>query len=1044
MRDDLKTKAQLIQEIEQLRDRINKLETVSNSNSDQREHSDQILEDNTALLKSSQSLAHIGSWEHDLITGDLVWSDEVYRIFGEEPQAFKATYEAFLEFIHPEDRALVNEAYTSSIRDGHDSYHVEHRIIRRKSGETRIVHEQCEHHRDSSGNISRSIGFVEDVTERKAVELKLYESERMYRLVTENSIYGMYRVSADGNMIFANQAFSDLTGYSQMELEGLPKSKLFPHGEAKDISDANLVLLQSGKSISGRNTLTRIDGSPVEVHFSSVPLFDNSGCYSGFIGSVMDLTERLEAEKALWESRENYRSLVESTADWVWAIDLEGSHTFSNGSIKALLGYEVNEVLGESAFPLMHPDDLESGRELVVNAVKRKSGWSNVEIRWLHKDGSVRVFESSARPLFDLNGEMTGFTGIDRDITEHKKAQEALLKSEFDMRTLFNAMTDIVFEMDYDGTYINIAPTSPELMFLSAENSIGRTLHQVFPKTEADQFLYFIRRCIDGNESITIEYPLAIGGRTVWFEGRATPKTKNTVLYIATDITDRKEAQIERERLMMAIEQAAETIVITDLNGTIEYVNPAFEKITGYSRDEVIGQNPSILKSGKQDDTFFKEIWETITSGRNWTGRIINKKKDGSFYTEEATISPVRNPSGEIINYVAVKRDITVEVKLEEQLRQAQKMEAVGQLAGGVAHDFNNLLQVINGYTELVLAEINKEHSAYEFIKEIAKAGDRAQSLVSQLLSFSRRQIINPVDLDLNEVTEKLMKMIRRVIGEHIQCEFIPGYELGTIKADSGQMEQILMNLCVNSRDALAGGGSISIETGNVLIDAEYARIHPWAKPGRYVLLSVTDDGCGMDKKTLAGIFDPFFTTKSIGKGTGLGMSTVYGIVKQHNGEIQVYTEPGKGTVIKIYLPVVARRAASIANQLDAPVLGGRETILVAEDDDMVRNLTRQTLIMAGYTVIDAKNGNDALSLFFKHADKINLLILDVVMPGLGGKEVYDKVLETHPDVPTLFCSGYSRKAIHAGFVLDSNLYFIQKPYSSDSLLRKIREVLDT
>jgi len=679
-----------------------------------------------------------------------------------------------------------------------------------------------------------------------------------------------------------------------------------------------------------------------------------------------------------------------------------------------------------------------------VSAVKRKCGWSNVEIRWIHKDGSLRVFESSARPLFDLDGEMTGFTGIDRDITEHKKAQEALLKSEFDMRTLFNAMTDIVFEMDYDGMYINIAPTSPELMFLPAEDSIGRTLHQVFPKTEADQFLSFIRRSIDGNETISIEYPLVIGERTVWFEGRATPKTKDTVLYIATNITDRKEAQIERERLMMAIEQAAETILITDTQGIIEYVNPAFERTTGYTRTEAIGQNPRIFASGEHDVSFFRDMWEILTRGENWTGRIINKKKDGSFYTEEATISPVRNPSGDIINYVAVKRDITIEVKLEEQLRQAQKMEAVGQLAGGVAHDFNNLLQVINGYTELVLAEINQEHSAYEFIKEIAKAGDRAQSLVSQLLSFSRRQIINPVDLDLNEVTEKLMKMIRRVIGEHIQCEFIPGYELGTIKADFGQMEQILMNLCVNSRDALAGGGSISIETGNVLIDAEYAGIHPWAKPGRYVLLSVTDDGCGMDKKTIAGIFDPFFTTKSIGKGTGLGMSTVYGIVKQHNGEIQVYSEPGKGTVIKIYMPVVARRAGSIANQVDAPVMGGRETILVAEDDDMVRNLTRQTLVMAGYTVIDAKNGNDALGLFVKHADKINLLMLDVVMPGLGGKEVYDRIQETHPDVPTLFCSGYSQNAIHTGFVLDSDLYFIQKPYSSNSLLRKIRKILDS
>lgn len=886
-------------------------------------------------------------------------------------------------------------------------------------------------------------------------------------------------------------------------------------------------------------------------------------------------SDTAKPEEILLESNERYRNLVESTSDWVWATDLDGLHTFTNDALNTLLGYDVSKALGESAFSMMHPDDLEASRIMFAESVKHKSGWSNVEIHWMHQDGSVRVFESSARPLFDADGEVIGFTGIDRDITEHTKAQEALSKSENDMRTLFNAMTDIVFEMDYDGTYINIAPTSPELMFKPAENSIGKTLHQIFQKTKADRFLAFIRRCLDKNETLTIEYPLLLGDRTVWFEGRATPKTDTTVLYIATDITEkkhsedalreseerlrslinampdivcfkdgqgrwleanesvitlfqlkgvdfrgkkdselarftpfysdafdtceetdehawkagritrseeviprpddssvvldvikvptfhpdgrrkglivvgrditlRKQAEIERERLMMAIGQAAEIIVITDVDANIEYVNPAFEQVTGYCRDEVIGQNPRILKSNEQDDSFYGEMWKTLTDGENWSGQFINKKKDGSFYTEEANISPVRNSSGDTINYVAVKRDITIEIKLERQLRQAQKMEAVGQLAGGVAHDFNNLLQVINGYTELALAEIDSKHPAHEFIMEVDKAGERARTLVSQLLAFSRRQIINPVDLDLNEVAEKLMKMIRRVIGEHIQCDFIPGHELGTIHADWGQMEQVLMNMCVNSRDAMPGGGNLTIETGNVFIDIEYARTHPWSRPGRYVLLSVTDNGCGMDKKTMGSIFDPFFTTKSIGKGTGLGMSTVYGIVKQHNGEIQVYSEPGRGTVFKVYLPVVERRATAISHMMDIPVKGGRETILIAEDDEMVRNLTRQTLVMSGYTVLDAKNGEEALSIFHRHKDKIDLLMLDVVMPGLGGKEVYDKIAETHPDVLALFCSGYSHNAIHTGFVLDSDLLFIQKPYSPDALLRKIRKLLDS
>ncbi len=1096
-------------------------------------------------------------------------------------------------------------------------------------------------------------------------------------------------------------------------------------------------------------------------------ILDANGEMVGFCLFSRDVTESRIA-------KEKYSNLVESITDWVWAIDLDGLHTFTNKAIKPLLGFEVEEILGESAFPMMHPDDANDSKLMVEECIKEKKGWSNTAIRWLHKDGSVHLFNSTSRPTFNSNEDVAGFTGIDRDITEQKKAEEALLKSEFDMRTLFNAMTDIVFEMDYDGRYVNIAPTSPEMMFMAPGASIGKTLHQVFPKAEADHFLGFIRACISKKEALTIEYPLFIGDKTIWFEGRATPKTENTVLYIATDITrrkqleeqakhrlialtqpevdlsddlvltdildlnllqsmqdsfadafnmpsiiygvdgsyitkpsrftpfckllhgteeglrrceefdrklmlslkenqspqlrigcalgniitgtvpiiiqgrhlanwgigqmfsseldmdeirkyagevgldtevlvdaarelvpvenktfekaveflstlsnqfsvlalqnlqqardidardkaekallnerrlfvsgptvvfrwvasegwpveyvspnvenvfgvtaeefmsgqvtfasviypddlsrvagevetntlnhidsfeqeyriiqpdgavrwifnilvitrdedgnathyegyvldatNRKDAEVERERLMMAIEQAAEAVVITDVLGSIEYVNPAFEKITGYSRDEIIGKNPRVLQSGEHNLAFYTAMWSTLVEGNSWSGKFVNRKKEGSLYTEEVSITPIKNSIGEIINYVAVKRDITVEVKLEDQLRQAAKMEAVGQLAGGVAHDFNNLLQVINGYTELALADMSPEHSIYEYIQEIEKAGSRAQALVSQLLSFSRRQIIKPVDINLNDVTDKLMTMIKRVIGEHIQCEFIPGHKLGTIHADSGQMEQILINLCVNSRDAMPGGGNLTIETCNALIDSDYALTHPWSKPGRYVLLSITDDGSGMDKKTQKSIFDPFFTTKKTGKGTGLGMSTVYGIVKQHKGDIQVYSEPGKGTMFKIYLPVVERKATEIPSKVEAAPKGGKETILLAEDDEMVRNLTRQALIMAGYTVIEAANGGEALTLFNKHATQVKLLLLDVVMPGLGGKEVYDKIIETHPSIPTLFCSGYSHNAIHTGFVLDEGLNFIQKPYSPDTLLRTIRKILD-
>lgn len=397
-----------------------------------------------------------------------------------------------------------------------------------------------------------------------------------------------------------------------------------------------------------------------------------------------------------------------------------------------------------------------------------------------------------------------------------------------------------------------------------------------------------------------------------------------------------------------------------------------------------------------------------------------------------------------IVDITERKRSEEEREKLEIQLRQAQKMEAVGQLAGGVAHDFNNLLQVINGYSEMALHTLSEEQRAYKYLQDVEKAGKRAAGLVSQLLAFSRRQLMKPEDLDLNEVIANLLKMMGRVIGEHIRLDFIPGHPLGMIFADRNMMDQVIMNLCVNARDAMPGGGTLSIETRNVQIDLEYCEIHSDGKPGRYILVSVTDTGCGMDEDTRAKIFEPFFTTKEPGQGTGLGLATVYGIVKQHDGMIQVYSEINKGTCFNIYLPANERIAAPVAEKMEEAVACGTETILVAEDDEMVRSLTQQLLETVGYTVLMAKDGEEALQLFDRHAAEIQLLLLDVVMPKKGGREVYDCVRKRYPSTRVLFASGYSENAVHTNFVLEEGLQLIQKPYNRINFLLAIRRMLDT
>jgi PAS domain S-box-containing protein len=509
------------------------------------------------------------------------------------------------------------------------------------------------------------------------------------------------------------------------------------------------------------------------------------------------------------------------------------------------------------------------------------------------------------------------------------------------------------------------------------------------------------------------------------------------------DITENKRAMEERELLMNAIEQTADAIVITDSKGTMQYVNPAFVRITGYTNEESIGRNPRILKSGEQDDAFYKTMWNELTRGKIWSGRLINKKKDGSLYTEEATISPVHDSSGAIINFVAVNRDITQECEAENRLRQSQKMEAVGILAGGVAHDFNNMLSVILGYTGMALKKTEPSHVNYRNLEAIRKAAERSAELTRQLLAFSRKQPLEPKVINLNDLLENLEKMLRRVVREDIDFKMVYTDNLDLVHADPGQIEQIIINLVTNARDAMPEGGKITIETTNVELDEQYAETHLGTRVGRYVLLSVSDAGCGMDEKTRERIFEPFFTTKAPGEGTGLGLSTVYGTVKQSGGYIWCSSEPDKGTTFKVYLPRTNESPALETEQDVSPVRDGdEEHILMVEDEEQVRSMLEAMLKELHYQVTVAENGEEALLLYQEQGFRPDLIITDVVMPGMGGKRLVEQVQKTVPEQKVLYMSGYTDDAIGHHGVLDADTNFIQKPFTFRGIAEKIEQVL--
>src|SRR3989454_3559304 len=507
----------------------------------------------------------------------------------------------------------------------------------------------------------------------------------------------------------------------------------------------------------------------------------------------------------------------------------------------------------------------------------------------------------------------------------------------------------------------------------------------------------------------------------------------------------RQKAEDTVRKLWRAVEQSADLVIITDRGGVIEYVNPAFEALTGYSREESVGRTPRILKSDQQTANLYQELWETILAGNVFRGILVNRKKNGELFFAEKTITPLRDAEGRITHFISNDRDITERRRLESQLQQAQKMDAIGRLAGGVAHDFNNLLMVISAYAELMQDSLAAEHPLRRNVQEIMTASRRAADLTRQLLAFGRKQMQSLQLLDLNWIIQDINKMLPRLIGEDIQLVFVAGRNLGQVNADPVQIEQVVMNLAANARDAMPHGGKLTIETASVRLDEAYVQRHSIVPAGDYVLLAFTDTGQGIAPEHIAHIFEPFYTTKEEGKGTGLGLATVYGIVKQNGGFIWVYSEPGIGTTFKIYLPRVQQETGRMQPlKLVEESPQGCETLLLVEDEAAVRQSAREFLTLNGYTVLEAKNGEDALYIARDYLGPIDLMITDVVMPHLGGAKLAGQLATERPNMKVLFVSGYAENTVLRHGAIDVTNSFLQKPFSLKALARKIREVLQT
>ena len=678
---------------------------------------------------------------------------------------------------------------------------------------------------------------------------------------------------------------------------------------------------------------------------------------------------------------------------------------------------------------------------------------------------------------------LAGMIGV--SLRRREELEELVARRTSEYQTLFREMLDacalheIICDAQgrpVDYRFLAVNPAFERQTGLQAETVVGKTVLEVLPDTEPHW--------------IETYGQVALTGRPVEFESYSIPLQKtfavaafrtgpNQFACSFADITERKRAAAERERMLAAaeasrrtllnlvddltrseaerarlaaaIEQAGEAVVVTDPAGAIQYVNPQFETVTGYTRAEALGSNPRILKSGRQDEAFYRELWATITSGRTWLGRLVNQRKDGTLYTEDAIISPVRDATGGIVNFVAVKRDVTEHLRaceenaqLEQQLQQAQKVESIGRLAGGIAHDFNNNLSVILGYGELILDRLPPHDPVREELHQIMEAGRRSAALTRQLLAFSRRQTLRPEVLDLNAVVRGLEPMLRRLIGENIHLDLALAPDLGRVLADPGQLEQVLINLAVNARDAMPQGGKLTFATANTELGETAARACPRARPGAYARLSVTDTGCGMDAPTLARIFEPFFTTKDRGKGTGLGLPTVLGIIEQSGGHLSVDSTPGTGTTFCVNLPLTLAEPTGSQNAPSGTrPPGGGERILIVEDEASLRSLVEREVAALGYEVRVAADGEEALRLVEQQRFQPDLLLTDVVMPGISGSVLADRLRRVDPGLKVLYMSGYTDDAIVRHGVLAPNTHLISKPFRTAELAAKLREVLE-
>ena len=1026
MQDQDKTKEQLITELNEMRRKVAELETDTTLDAENAPLSYQSLDENGYFLAVNQAWLDTLGYSREEVIG---------KWFGD-----------FLAPGYP-DHFKINFPRFKAAGEIHG---VEFEMVR-KDGSIISVAFEGQIARDKWGGFKQTHCIFQDITEQKRAEELLESANAYHRTLIEASVDPLVTISPDGKISDVNTATEKATGYSREELIGTNFSDYFT--EPDRAMAGYQQVFHDGLVRDYELEIQHRDGHVTPVICSASVFRDKSGKVVGVFAAARDITERKLAEDALRESEEKFAKIFHYSPVIITLTNVDdGTYIDVNDVFCKLSGLSHQECIGKTSVDLgwLSTED----RMRMIEKLKVDGKIRGMDVKFITKDRGEIHCIYNAELIQANNRQMLLSIGV--DITERKRMEEALRASEERFRAVIQnlqigisvlnpSMEIVAINQFFQKIYPRVQAGTRQLCFESYNDP---------PRTSPCPYCPCVKTFQDGrvHESLT-ETPTGSqvrNYRIISCPIKDVQGQVELVVELVEDVTEAKQSEEQNLRLATIVESSDDAIIGKTLDGTITSWNKGAEKIYGYTEHEVVGKPVTILAPHDREDEI-KGLLKQIKSGKSVQHlETVRRNKIGDTIPVSLTISPIIDKDGSIVGASTISRDISDRVKaaqqkeaLQKQLFQAQKMEAVGTLAGGVAHDFNNLLQAVLGYSELLLQRKKEGEPEYADLQKIYQAGKKGADLVKSLLTFSRKVETKYVPVDLNHEITSVRSLLSRTIPKTIRIDLRLSGSLESIKADQSQIGQVLMNLGVNARDAMPDGGTLTIETSNIQLDEEYCQEYIQSKPGSYVLLMVSDTGQGMDKETLSHIFEPFFSTKEPGKGTGLGLAIVHGIIKEHGGHITCDSEPGLGTTFKIYFPADEEERNPYIPTMENPIPRGTETILLVDDDEVVRELGTRFLNQFGYRVITADDGNKALEIFQREGEGVSLVILDLIMPVMDGKKCLEEILRINPNAKVVMASGHSESRSPNGFIKAGAKGYIQKPYEMRQLLTTIREILN-